>query len=200
MADRAKISPNRLQSVSQSQPHDTPKRRHGHTKGRHGDKALSVAARSFSLSPKNNQPHQIMANYYATARSNYFAVKDEKAFREWTALLGLTILEPTHHDKVADGVPRFGIAPGDFDEGGWPSCRYNEITGDDDEIDVIGQLSAHLADDEVAVLMEVGNEKLRYVSGTATAVNSKGEIAHLDLDSIYELARALGPNITLAEY
>jgi hypothetical protein len=97
-------------------------------------------------------------------------------------------------------IPRFGIAPGDFDEGGWPSCRYNESTGDDDDIDVIGQLPAHLADDEVAVLMEVGNEKLRYVSGTATAVNSKGEIAHLDFDSIYELALVLGPNITRAEY
>ncbi len=86
--------------------------------------------------------------------------------------------------------PRLAIAPGDFDEGGWPSCRYNEITGDDDEIDVIGQLPAHLADDEVAVLMEVDNEKLRYVTGTAPAVNNKGEIAHLDLNSIYEFARA----------
>lgn len=127
-------------------------------------------------------------------------MRDEKAFREWTTLLGLTILEPTHHDKVSDGIPRFGIAPGDFDEGGWPTSIYHEDTDVCENIDISEQLSPHLADDEVAVLMEVGNEKLRYVSGTATAVNSKGEIAHLDLYSIYELALVLGPNITHAEY
>ena len=33
-----------------------------------------------------------MANYYATARSNYFAVKDEDAFRQWADLLGLKIM------------------------------------------------------------------------------------------------------------
>ena len=53
-----------------------------------------------------------MANYYAAARSNYFAVKDEKAFREWADQLGLAVLTPDHHDKVADGLRRFGIAPG----------------------------------------------------------------------------------------
>jgi hypothetical protein len=142
-----------------------------------------------------------MANYYATARSNYIAVKDESVFREWAARIGLSILEPTHHDKVADGIRRFGIAPGNGDDsGGWPTSIYHEDTDECEDIDVSEQLSAHLADDEVAVLMEVGNEKLRYVSGTATAVNSKGEIAHLDLDSIYELALVLGPNITRAEY
>jgi hypothetical protein len=63
---------------------------------------VSMAALSFSPF-HNHKLTKPMANYYATARSNYFAVKDEKAFRESTALLGLTILEPTHHDKVADG-------------------------------------------------------------------------------------------------
>lgn len=59
-----------------------------------------------------------MANYYATARSNDFAVKDEQAFRDWAAFLGLTILEPDHRDTPADGIRRFGIAPGyDSDPG-----------------------------------------------------------------------------------
>ena len=40
-----------------------------------------------------NRNNKTMANYYATARSNYFAVKDEKAFREWAARLGLTVVE-----------------------------------------------------------------------------------------------------------
>ncbi len=142
-----------------------------------------------------------MANYYATARSNYFAVKDENAFREWAAQLGLTVLEPDHCDKTADGIRRFGISPGDCaDSGGWPTSLADDETGDCDEIDVAEQLSAHLADDEVAVLIEVGNESLRYVTGVAVAVNNKGRTAHVNLDSIYTAARRLGRNITQAEY
>lgn len=142
-----------------------------------------------------------MANYYATARSNYFAVKDETAFREWAGLLGLTILEPDHRDKVADGVPRFGIASGDCDDsGGWPTSLADEKTGDYEDIDVAEQLAAHLADNEVAVLIEVGNESLRYVTGAAVAVNNKVRTVRVNLDSIYAAARKLGPNITRAEY
>ncbi len=141
-----------------------------------------------------------MANYYATARSNYFAVKDETAFREWAARLGLHILEPTHRDKVADGIPRYGITPGDGDGSGWPTMRYNEETDDYDDTDVSEQLSAHLANDEVAILMEVGNEKLRYVSGSAVAVNNQGKSVFHNLGTIYQKARRLGKNITLAEY
>ena len=142
-----------------------------------------------------------MANYYATARSNYFAVKDETAFREWAGLLDLTILEPDPRDKVADGVPRFGIASGDCaDAGGWPTSLSNDATGDFDEIEVSEQLAAHLADDEVAVLMEGGNESLRYVTGVAVAVNNKGQSVCVNLDDIYAAAGILGKNITRAEY
>lgn len=142
-----------------------------------------------------------MSNYYATARSNYFAVKDEQAFREWATLIGLTVLEQDHHDKVADGIPRFAIAPGDSDDSGaWPTSPLNEDTDSDDEIEVSEELAAHLADDEVAILMEIGNEKLRYMTGWADAVNNKGEHVIVTLESIYEAARALGTNITRAEY
>jgi hypothetical protein len=141
-----------------------------------------------------------MANYYATARSNYFAVKDKTTFRSWAARTGLHILEPTHRDKVADGIPRYGITPADGDDSGWPTLRYNEESNDYDDIDVPGQLSEHLADDEVAILMEVGNEKLRYVSGSAVAVNNQGKSVFLNLGTIYRKARHLGKNITLAEY
>ncbi len=59
--------------MSQALPPDTLKRRHGHTKGRHGDKAISVAARSFSrISPKNNQPHQHMQTTTIQSASLHF--------------------------------------------------------------------------------------------------------------------------------
>ncbi len=142
-----------------------------------------------------------MANYYANARSNYFAVKDESAFREWAARTGLTILEPTHRDKVADGIRRFGIAPGNGDDsGGWPTSVYHENTDECEDIDVSDLLAAHLANDEVAVLLEVGNEKLRYLSGSAVAVNNKGKFVLMELNDIYQKARHLGKNITMAEY
>ena len=142
-----------------------------------------------------------MANYYATARSNYFAVKDEAAFREWADRLGLTILEPDPRSKATDGIRRFGIAPGNCcDNGGWPDSTYDADEDEVDEFDLTEELGPHLADDEVAVLMAVGNEALRYVTGTAVAVNSRGKTVSIDLDTSYDAARGLGPNITRAEY
>jgi len=141
-----------------------------------------------------------MANYYATARSNYFAVKDETAFREWADHLGLTIMEPCHPDKDAGAIRRFGITPGNRDDSGsWPTMVWNE-TGDYEDINVFKQLAAHLADDEVAIMLEVGNEKLRYVTGQAIAVNNKGKIRYVDLNTIYKRAMTLGKNITRAEF
>ena len=141
-----------------------------------------------------------MSNYYATARSNYFAVKDEMTFRQWAEFVGLKVLDPTLAATNADGIPRFAITPDNGDENGWPSHRYNEETGDDNEVDVAAELAAYLKDGEVAVLMEVGSEKLRYLCGYASAVNSSGKTVCMSLEGIYGLARKLGPKITRAEY
>ena len=142
-----------------------------------------------------------MANYYATARSNYFAVKDEVVFRQWADQLGLKIMEPSHRDKVADSIRRFAITPGDHtDNGSWPDSLYDEESDEVHDVDVQEQLVAHLADDEVAVLIQVGSEKLRYVDGSAVALNSQGESVSIDLWYIYELARTLGGKLTRAEY
>ena len=141
-----------------------------------------------------------MANYYATARSNYFAVKDETTFRQWAECAGLKVLDPDHKDKSADGIRRFAIAPDTGDDAGWPDHRYNEETDEYDEVDVPRELAAHLRDGEVAVLMEVGSEKLRYLCGYATAINSVGETVSMSLEGIYARAKKLGTHITRAEY
>ncbi len=141
-----------------------------------------------------------MANYYATARSNYFAVKDEMSFRQWAEFTGLTVLEPTPTNDSPNGVRRFAITPGNGEDGGWPTHRFDEVSGDYDDLDVSAELSTYLKEDEVAVLMEVGSEKLRHLCGYASAVNSRGETVFMSLDGIYELARQLGPNLTRAEY
>jgi len=141
-----------------------------------------------------------MANYYATARSNYFAVKDEMTFKQWAEFVGLKVLDPTHKNKTADGIRRFAITPDGGDENGWPNQRYNGITEEYDEVDVFQELATYLKDGEVAVLIEVGGEKLRYLCGYATAVNSAGETVSMSLESIYRFAQKLGSNITRAEY
>lgn len=140
-------------------------------------------------------------NFSATARSNYFRVKDEEKFKEWVGATSLKILtgsRKSEPDKA--GVRRFAIAPGDYCEGGWPSTLYDEETDEDRDVDVAEELAEHLADDEVAILMEAGSEGERYVTGWAVAVNNKGGYEQVGLDDIYKKAAHLGENITQAEY
>ena len=130
-----------------------------------------------------------MANYYAHARSNYFGVKNEKKFKEWAENRDLDV------EVDEDGL--FAIFPSENDDfGGWP--YYDNKT--DSEIDICEELSHHLQDEHVAVLQEVGNEKLRYLNGFSLAVNSKGEVKKVDIYDIYELAKNMGKYVTSAEY
>jgi len=136
-----------------------------------------------------------MANYYGNARSNYFAVKDTDAFVAAFA-------EVPDVELVEDGGKWTMLVSGG-DDSGWPSITYNHVTGDDYEIDIPEMVSKHLADGEVAVFMESGAEKLRYIIGFAEAINSDGERVSLDLNNIYELAKTLTnrrDDITRAEY
>ena len=63
---------------------------------------------------------------------------------------------------------------------------------------------ADLVEGQVAVLMEVGSEKYRYVTGQTIAVRWDGRVVHLSLNDIYEkAAREFGvdvKSITPAEY
>jgi hypothetical protein len=140
-----------------------------------------------------------MANYYASARSNYFQVKDPDAFRKWVwSVGGLGLWEK----GTGEGeVLMFGIYDNGGDACGWPSWAIDEETGLDVEVDLAGNLAEHLQEGSVAVLMEAGAEKLRYVTGYAFAVNHKGETVHISLSDIYALAaEKLGAMPTEAVY
>lgn len=130
-----------------------------------------------------------MANWYGTARSNYFLVKNPEVFTTWAAALNLEVFEQGH---------LFGI--GSYE--GWPSSIYDEEADEDTEIYLPQELSAHLQEGQVAVLMEAGAEKLRYVTGSAIAVSWTGKIVTIYLEDIYKKAsEAFGvPNISVAEY
>ncbi|MBC2593537.1 hypothetical protein H5P28_04605 [Ruficoccus amylovorans] len=136
-----------------------------------------------------------MADYYATTRSNYFGVKDEKAFLAWaeSTELGVQRREDPDHGNLF-------MIYSDQEKGAWPNYVYNEEKDDFDEVEVIPELAKHLKDGHVAILLEIGSEKLRYLVGVASAVNCRGEQVYVDLDAIYKKAGKLGDVVTRAEY
>ena len=137
-----------------------------------------------------------MANYYASARTNYFAVTDLEAFKA-------DIESKTSSVQVVsqekDGLTLVGLLGSDDDGGGFP-FEYHDEDGEYVELDWAEVFKAHLEDGWVAIIMESGAEKLRYIAGYAVAYNSKGETVSLNLDDIYDKAKSLGTNITTATY
>jgi hypothetical protein len=133
-----------------------------------------------------------MANWYGSARSNYFRVKDKDKFVQWVeSIAGLELIE--------DGEGRVGLLSND-ESGGWPCFGYDEEAEDHLDIEVFDEVAAHLEEGSVAVFLEAGAEKLRYITGHAVAVNSKGDTVAVALCDIYRLAESLGNEVTAAEY
>ena len=133
-----------------------------------------------------------MANYESAARSSYFRVKDEQAFRALFEDHGIEVVGSNQDDSVGEDGCVALLCVGD---GGW-SNDY----GPDEDQDIVSIVAPHLADGWVAVFVEAGHEKLRYCSGFAVAVNGKGETRQVSLNDIYPLAAQLGENVTDASY
>jgi hypothetical protein len=125
-------------------------------------------------------------NYEAKARTSYFEVKDPVAFADWAQAFGVVV-----HHKESN---RYAVVL----EEGVPSVREDD-NGAFEEISFAEELSTHLKDGWAAVIMEIGNEGMRYMVGHATAINSTGQRLDLDLGHIYDQATALGC-VTKAEY
>ena len=131
-----------------------------------------------------------MANYYGVARSNYFHVGDPKGFTEWCDELGLT----WEYESTKEESPDMRVAIFSNEEDGWPSYLYKEGNDgeiEEREIDLPHELAQFLAPETVAVLMEVGNEKLRYLTGIAVAVHPSGETLQVTLGDIYRDAHEM---------
>lgn len=195
-----------------------------------------------------------MADYNATARTNYFRVKDLETFRadlrrhglsvgEWADVPGDSlILDAGENNEPAGAVALFsrddhGTWPswGDDDElierlregspcncyepltedGRRPGQEYNEsnlpcdacycpqashVNTEPYAEGLHDLVARHLIDGDVAIFMEVGATKSRYLGGVALAVNSKGETRRIDLDDIYAKAAEIGTTVTHASY
>ena len=137
-----------------------------------------------------------MANYYASARTNYFAVTDLEAFK---ADLESKTSSVQVVSKEEDGLTLVALLGNDDDGAGFP-FEYENEDGDYVELDWAEIFKAHLEDGWVAIIMESGAEKLRYIAGYAVAYNSKGETVSINLDDIYEKAKSIGTSITHATY
>lgn len=153
-----------------------------------------------------------MANYVANARTNKFRIKDMDALVEDLGKVGLSAviyepgkpssygdLEIVRVDTAEDGSESIKI----FANEGWPPFDEESIAYrlelEDDEIvpesyeSLHMLVSRHLVDGEVAIFVEVGAEKLRYLGGVAVAVNTAGETRRIDLDDIVDLAKEIAP-------
>jgi len=135
-----------------------------------------------------------MANYTATTRSNYFRVKDAKAFTAWCHHRAIEFWIEMRPESPADDF--YAISADTGDCCGWPT--YDPAA--DDEFDFAGELAEHLDPRDVAILFEVGAEKLRYLIGVAKAVHPDGRTISVSLYDIYDRAReAFGPHFRITE-
>lgn len=122
-----------------------------------------------------------MANYEATARTNYFTVKDRAAFNMWfDELVGVSGTQRTKDPAIPEMICIV------FDES-LPDDRVFHMDDTDEEnpVDFWAELSEHLITGEVCVAQEVGHEKMRYVSGHSIAVNHEGKILTVNINDIY---------------
>ena len=126
-----------------------------------------------------------MANYICSARSNYFKVGEPKAFIEWINQFDGVYFEERNNEPEATNMVG-ALFCEDSDGGGWPCYVWDEETETDRDVDFFKEFSQFLAPDSVAVFVEVGSEKLRYLVGYACAVNHKGEIIQISLTDIFK--------------
>ena len=135
-----------------------------------------------------------MANYYEMSRSSYFRVNDKEAFRAFLERFGGAV------EMIEDDKGRVGFLA---QEGIPSTCMPDDSGSEAEEVDFVSELAAYLADNEVAVVMANGYEKMRYLVGYAIAINNKKERREVDLAGIYDLASQLTKKpkrITRAEY
>jgi hypothetical protein len=143
-----------------------------------------------------------MANYVPAFRTSYFKVKDFEAFGKWVSQYAGDY-EVWHKETEDHGLL---VAFGGYDS--IPSAI--EVTDEDGVVvdytdafteDMLKELSEHLEEGWVAILIEIGHEKLCYLSAIALMVNWRGKIRDISLNGRAGLeARRLGHHWTDVSY
>ena len=136
-----------------------------------------------------------MANFYGKARSSYFQVKDPEAFVKELSAYPVEVIT-----KEQDDTTLYGFRDNDDNGEGDLWSYYDDEKDEYIEVNWLEVFKRHLQDDWVAVIMECGSEKYRYLSGFTIAYNNKGETKAINLSDIYGLAGSLGSKMTDAGY
>ena len=114
-----------------------------------------------------------MANYYGATRTNYFRVNDEAGFEKFLDHI-LPAEDELHvwSEMSEDGTKYYGF--------GCYSGLIGYVEDPEDEFDYceawdkfVEGLQKFVADDDAVIIMEAGNEKLRYVTGIVTIITKK---------------------------
>lgn len=110
-----------------------------------------------------------MADYLATARTNYFRVTDEERYQEFFKHL-VANGEVEDFTKEQDGVVYHGF-------GAYASIDYQvDLENEESEFDFdcfVKELQKILPEDEAFIYQETGHEKLRYSEGCAIVATYK---------------------------
>lgn len=135
-----------------------------------------------------------MADYIAQSRSNYFRVRNPMAFRRFCRRYRVEVIT-----KDSRGRPKrrhYGFMFYEAIPSGHTDANNEWV-----ESDFMRELAGHLVRGEVAVVMEIGSEKMRYLNGYACAVNWKGRRIEVVLTDIYRRAKeTFRTEPTVAEY
>ena len=129
-------------------------------------------------------------------RSNYFAVRDTAAFRTYCERHGLQPITDARNPLLHG----FLIPDGEMAQWDGQPPDLTDEPEDFDTGDYLHELPRHLADSHVAVVIQVGSDKTRFLFAHAWAFNSNGDVREADINSIYTLAQELGGTVTRAEY
>ena len=122
-------------------------------------------------------------------RSNYFEVKDWRAFEKAIAMFKDQI-DIVHEKEGTTGhIALFGV------EGGFPNSYYEDYREDDIEFDWNKCFKEHLVQEEGNIVIvqvvdyQTSFSHLQSVGGCAFAINHKGEELGVNLDGIYDLVQ-----------
>lgn len=141
-----------------------------------------------------------MANYCGLTRTNYFRVRDVDKFKDIIRRIqchegeSLTIMEETinnvpHYGFYVEGVIN-GLIPTD-DDAYIPEDEYDEPEADRDYM--LRELSKVIDPEDAILIMEIGNEKMRYLIGYADVITAKGCTAvNLSMEAIVKARKILG--------
>jgi len=120
-----------------------------------------------------------MSTYYGSCLSNFFKVKDLEKFEEWISKFPeLETFGGETKEHIAFGSTQSGI----------PDYMMSEDGEDSTEVEFITELSKHLREGEVAIVQEIGNEKLLYFRGFSVVIDWQGNSKYFSISDAYEWA------------